>query len=226
MHQVKEKIPKKNVASKRISVIIPELCDFPLENIRYIIGERKDDHIKPLFSNKYQLSVLLDREPECVLFISYNWLKRLGIARMRTLIAEKPEVKILLYIRTQDIRKVIPLYRLGIMGFISENSNQAEFHIGLRKLMSSCAFFSQEIVYRLLNPELSVGSAENSPAAMSVTEKRIIDMTGKGISAADIVGATSLNPNTLGRTKKKLCKKLGINTLEELFCPENDPDLS
>lgn len=122
--------------------------------------------------------------------------------------------KTLAYCLSDDAMIVTYLYRLGLKGFIRGRPAEEELLLAAQTIFEGRIYLSPGMQTRLL--DMDPEDAGNSRLSdLSETELRILVLLLREERVVDISSLLGLSPGTVSNIKKRILKKLAINSLSE-----------
>ena len=208
-----------NEPGAAIKPLVPDISDLFCMNLRFLITEIIQLRVIIAFSNNRRLSRLLDYENDCIFLANYPWIKKFGLQATFGLIAAHPQLKLLVYLTPNEVRKSIPIFNLGSKGFFTDAVTRVEFQQGLARLGRGETFYSQDFIRRLLTPELDPEPEVQKPVKISKLERRIFAMILKGLTDRQIATRLSMTLPAVTMARGRLNYKFGDRDCEDLIRP-------
>jgi len=135
-----------------------------------------------------------------------------GIEATRTILAARPEVKILMVTMLEDDESVFAALRAGAHGYVLKGANQAEILRAIRAVVNGEAIFGPGIATRLLR---FFATARPAPAPQTFPElgdreRDILQLMAQGRANQEIAEALGLTLKTVRNHVSNILNKLQV----------------
>ncbi|MEI7897211.1 MAG: LuxR C-terminal-related transcriptional regulator [bacterium] len=200
-----------------IKLLVPEISDLLCMKLRFLITEVSQIRVIIPFTSRARLLRLLNYESDCILLTDYKWLSNLGLYETASLLAKNPHLRMLVFMRQQDIPMTRELYRTGVHGLFSNAVLLNEFRMGLERISRGETFYSQDVVFRLLSHKSGAGEAQSRPIKMTQLEQEVVVRILKGNSNADIAAGLSMTTRAVEISRSRLNRKFQMADVSELI---------
>jgi DNA-binding NarL/FixJ family response regulator len=134
------------------------------------------------------------------------------------------ETRIVIFTMYSDQEYVIPLFRMGISGYILKEEALSNLILALKVVSNHGTYFSPSIqcIIRDHMEELEVGDGRTSGglhdgfSKLSAREKEVFPLLADGLSPREIGKRLYISPKTVDSHKYNIMDKLGVTSLAAL----------
>ena len=128
----------------------------------------------------------------------------------------QPDVKIMVFTSFEEENYALKFIHAGADGFLSKLSEEAEIQTAVSELIENGTYFSA-FTKKLLAVSSLNQNLLNPLNQLTDRELQIAELYAKGAGNLEIANALDLKQNTVSTFKKRIFKKLKINSLVELI---------
>ena len=136
---------------------------------------------------------------------------RHGVEVLRRIIADHPELPVLIYTRFPEDQYAVRSIRAGAAGYVMKGSDPADLLQAIQCLARGGQYVSPTVA-RLLAQQLPPGHA-----GLSEREYEILRFIVAGRSATAIATELSLSVKTVSTHRMRILRKLGLNSTADLI---------
>lgn len=129
---------------------------------------------------------------------------------------QQPDVKIMVFTSFEEENYALKFIHAGADGFLSKLSEEAEIQTAVSELIENGTYFSA-FTKKLLAVSSLNQNLLNPLNQLTDRELQIAELYAKGAGNLEIANALDLKQNTVSTFKKRIFKKLKINSLVELI---------
>ena len=142
-----------------------------------------------------------------------------GLDLSMQLIAQHPNLRILVFSQYDEKVFAERTIESGAMGYIMKRTNMAEVLDGIRAVMRNETFLSTSMTARLLNKITKGPSAINAQAMDQLTHRElaVLLMMGEGASPQDMADRLKLDRKTVETHRRRVKEKLGFESVSALL---------
>ncbi|MCG6879062.1 MAG: response regulator transcription factor [Deltaproteobacteria bacterium] len=135
------------------------------------------------------------------------------------------ETRIVIFTMYSDREYVIPLFRMGISGYILKEEALSDLILALKSVSNHGTYFSPSIqrIIRDHMEELEMGDGRTSArgvqdgmSKLSAREKEVFPLLADGLSPREIGKRLYISPKTVESHKYNIMDKLGVTSLAAL----------
>jgi DNA-binding NarL/FixJ family response regulator len=197
-------------------VLIADDHQFILESIEILISTMPDYEVVGTYNNgKELLNSLKIHENIDIVMSDFNMPEMNGIELTYKLRQHYPNIKILLLTVSEEAKTIQEAFKAGVSGYVMKKAGKAEFELALKTIASGKKFYSESVVFELLNRDKNMADLTNETIEeklpnLSEREIEIITLIAKELSTNQIAEKLFLSPATVETHRHNILKKLGI----------------
>jgi DNA-binding NarL/FixJ family response regulator len=139
-----------------------------------------------------------------------------GIATLRKLKKEHPEIKVLIYSGQSEDVYALSTIRAGAYGYLSKASDIDYLITAVRKVSEGNMFITNELAQRLAFDE-GTQRPRRFFRKLSSREVEVLKLLASGKRNKDVALGLSLNEKTVSTYKARLMKKLNVDNMVDLL---------
>ncbi len=139
-----------------------------------------------------------------------------GIATLRKLKKEHPEIKVLIYSGQSEDVYALSTIRAGAYGYLSKASDIDYLISAVRKVSEGNMFITNELAQRLAFDE-GTQRPRRFFRKLSSREVEVLKLLASGKRNKDVAIGLSLNEKTVSTYKARLMKKLNVDNMVDLL---------
>jgi len=139
-----------------------------------------------------------------------------GIAALRKIKKEFPEVKVLMYSGQSEDVYALSTIRAGAFGYLSKTSDVDYLISAVRKVAEGNMFITNELAQRLAFDE-GTQRPRRFFRKLSSREVEVLKLLASGKRNKDVALGLSLNEKTVSTYKARLMKKLNVDNMVDLL---------
>lgn len=139
-----------------------------------------------------------------------------GIATLRKLKKEHPEIKVLIYSGQSEDVYALSTIRAGAFGYLSKASDIDYLISAVRKVSEGNMFITNELAQRLAFDE-GTQRPRRFFRKLSSREVEVLKLLASGKRNKDVAIGLSLNEKTVSTYKARLMKKLNVDNMVDLL---------
>jgi DNA-binding NarL/FixJ family response regulator len=188
------------------------------EGIRSLLEKQPDMEVVAEAENG-QTAVRLAQElsPDVVIMdITMPGLS--GIIAAHQIIAEAPAVKIIALSMHSDKRFVMEMLNIGAAGYLLKDCAFEELTHAIKAVLSGGKYLSPEIADIVIQESLDHWTDHKPPvlSALSLREIEVVKLIADGKNTRQMASALNVSTKTIEVHRRRIFKKLGINSIAEL----------
>lgn len=159
---------------------------------------------------------LLREETPDVLLLEMDIPQSNGIAAMRKIKRDYPELKVLIYSGQSEDVYALSTIRAGASGYLCKNSGLENLTNAIKKVGAGGIFITNELAQRLAFDE---GSKKPRKLfrKLSTREVEVLKMLANGKRNKEVAEGLNLNEKTVSTYKARLMKKLNVDNMVDLL---------
>ncbi len=139
-----------------------------------------------------------------------------GIASLRKLKQEYPDIKVLIYSGQSEDVYALSTIRAGAFGYLSKNADLDYIITAVRKVSEGNMFITNELAQRLAFDE-GTQKPRRFFRKLSTREVEVLKLLASGKRNKDVALGLNLNEKTVSTYKARLMKKLNVDNLVDLL---------
>ncbi|SHJ47235.1 response regulator [Pseudozobellia thermophila] len=139
-----------------------------------------------------------------------------GIATLRKLKKENPDVKVLMYSGQSEDVYALSTIRAGAFGYLSKASDIDYIISAVRKVSEGNMFITNELAQRLAFDE-GTQKPRRFFRKLSTREVEVLKLLASGKRNKDVAIGLNLNEKTVSTYKARLMKKLNVDNMVDLL---------
>jgi DNA-binding NarL/FixJ family response regulator len=142
-----------------------------------------------------------------------------GIDATRRILAQHPEVKVIVLSMLGTADHVFHALEAGARGYLLKESAGRDVMEAVQMVAAGEMYFSQPITQTMVNDykRAREDSEANPLASLSMRENEILCMVVEGKTSAEIGQSLHLSPKTVDSYRSRMMQKLGISDMPELI---------
>jgi DNA-binding NarL/FixJ family response regulator len=161
------------------------------------------------------LKALAVHENIDIVLTDFNMPEMDGIELTLQIRQQFPQVKVLLLTVSEDSDTIQRAFKAGVSGYMMKKAGKIEFETALKTVASGQKYYSQSVVFELLNRDkqmvdLTNATVEDKFDELSPREIEIITLIAQELSTNQIAEKLFLSPATVETHRHNILKKLGI----------------
>jgi DNA-binding NarL/FixJ family response regulator len=170
------------------------------------------------FNNDYKtLQIITQDSSEAVFIVKFSWLQKNVGADISQFIKDIRGISVLVYLDTDKLDLVLPMFNQGVQGFFTEHITKEEFGYCLDELLAGRTFFSQDLIPLLLTSNKTTKTGPTHPI-ISQRESEILKLIIAGYTNKEIAAKLYLSARTVEGHRARLLQKFDVrNTAELVF---------
>lgn len=139
-----------------------------------------------------------------------------GIATLRRMKKEYPDVKVLMYSGQSEDVYALSTIRAGAFGYLSKSSDIDYMISAVRKVSEGNMFITNELAQRLAFDE-GTQKPRRFFRKLSTREVEVLKLLASGKRNKDVAEGLNLNEKTVSTYKARLMKKLNVDNMVDLL---------
>jgi len=139
-----------------------------------------------------------------------------GIAALRYIKEEYPEVKVLIYSGQSEDVYALSTIRAGASGYLSKTSDSENLPAAIKKVARGSMFITNELAQRLAFDQGSK-KPRRFFRKLSTREVEVLKMLASGKRNKEVALGLNLNEKTVSTYKARLMKKLNVDNMVDLL---------
>ena len=199
-----------------IKVLIADNHPIVRLGIRQVLETSSDIEVIADVSTTEELfKTLKDVNPDVVI-LEMDIPEINGIATLRKLKKENPDVKVLMYSGQSEDVYALSTIRAGAFGYLSKASDIDYIISAVRKVSEGNMFITNELAQRLAFDE-GTQKPRRFFRKLSTREVEVLKLLASGKRNKDVAIGLNLNEKTVSTYKARLMKKLNVDNMVDLL---------
>jgi DNA-binding NarL/FixJ family response regulator len=139
-----------------------------------------------------------------------------GIATLRKMKDEHPDVKVLIYSGQSEDVYALSTIRAGAFGYLSKTADLNYIPIAVKKVAEGNMFITNELAQRLAFDE-STQKPRRFFRKLSTREVEVLKLLASGKRNKEVAEGLNLNEKTVSTYKARLMRKLNVDNMVDLL---------
>ncbi|MEH6681388.1 MAG: response regulator transcription factor [Sediminicola sp.] len=199
-----------------IKVLIADNHPIVRLGIKQVLNSVSDFEIIDDVSNTSELFGKLQKFTPDVVILEMDIPEINGIAALRKMKLEFPDVKVLIYSGQSEDVYALSTIRAGAYGYLSKMADLDYIITAVRKVSEGNMFITNELAQRLAFDE-STQKPRRFFRKLSSREVEVLKLLASGKRNKDVAQGLNLNEKTVSTYKARLMKKLNVDNLVDLL---------
>lgn len=199
-------------------ILIADDHQFILESIEILISTMLDYEVVGTYSNGPEVLEALKFHENIDLILTDNNMPELsGIELTYQVRQLYPKIKVILLTVSEDAETIQAAFNAGVSGYVMKKAGKNEFENALKTVASGKKYYSESVVFELLNRDKNIAELANEPIAdklkiLSEREIEIIKLIANELNTNEIANKLFLSPATIETHRHNILKKLNIKS--------------
>ncbi|PWL37837.1 DNA-binding response regulator [Flagellimonas aquimarina] len=199
-----------------IKVLIADNHPIVRLGIKQVLEASSDIEVIADVSTTSQLFDMLDKVTPDVVMLEMDIPEINGIATLRKLKQEFPNVKSLMYSGQSEDVYALSTIRAGAFGYLSKTADLDYIISAVRKVSEGNMFITNELAQRLAFDE-GTQKPRRFFRKLSSREVEVLKLLASGKRNKEVAEGLNLNEKTVSTYKARLMKKLNVDNLVDLL---------
>ena len=201
---------------KMIKVVIADNHPIVRLGIRNVLSTASDLELIDDVGTATELFQSLKKSTPDVVLLELDIPEINGIATIRKIKQEFPEVKVLIYSGQSEDVYALSTIRAGAFGYLSKTADLDYIVTALKKVNEGKMFITNELAQRLAFDE-GTQKPRRFFRKLSTREVEVLKMLASGKRNKEVAQGLNLNEKTVSTYKARLMKKLNVDNLVDLL---------
>jgi len=199
------------------SIIIADHHPIATKGISCLLKKNPEYKIVDKVNNGEELFKSIRKYQPDVLIMEIDMPQVNGITVLRTIKAEFPALKILIYSCHPEEIYALRSIKSGASAYISKTASVKHLKKALKKVAKGGIFLNDELTTTFTSRNVGESSALNRYKKLSSREIEVLNLLSNGKRNKDIANALEINEKTVSTYKTRLLKKLKVDNLADLI---------
>lgn len=198
-----------------VSILIADAQCLTREGLKRLISEQAHFEILGEAENETELFQLLQQRTPQVIILDHYSSESFSRKTIDKVKAMAPESRILIISEDHDKNSIYQVLEQDISSFLTKTCGEEEIIDAINATARGQKFFCTKVLDYLLEKSFAKGES-CAPTPLTPREIEIVKLISKGLIAKEIASQLNLSPHTVYTHRKKIMKKLNLNTSSEL----------
>ncbi len=198
------------------SVLIADGQYLVRAGLRCILSGQQDLQLVAEAANLAELQQALALYQPNLLIVDYHQPGAFSLQGLEEILRAYPYIKILVISDDNNRSTIFKVLEIGVHSFLTKTCNAQEILDAIRATLKGDKFFCTKILNVLLEKSLGKTSHPCAPGILSPREVEIVQLAARGFVAKKIADMLHISPHTVYTHRKKIMKKLQLETPSEL----------
>ncbi len=199
-----------------IDVLVADNHPIVRMGIRHVLEEASDIEVIDDVATTTELFEKLKEVTPDVLILEMDIPEINGIATLRKMKKEFPQVKVLIYSGQSEDVYALSTIRAGAFGYLSKTANLDYIITAVRKVADGSMFITNELAQRLAFDE-GTKKPRRFFRKLSTREVEVLKLLASGKRNKEVAEGLNLNEKTVSTYKARLMKKLNVDNMVDLL---------
>lgn len=199
-----------------INVLIADNHPIVRYGIKKIMETRDDMKVLGAVGSTTELFQALSKATPDVLILEMDIPQINGIATLRKMKQDHPDVKVLIYSGQSEDVYALSTIRAGASGYLSKSAEPNTLTTAIEKVSGGGMFITNELAQRLAFDE-GTRKPRRFFRKLSTREVEVLKMLASGKRNKEVAQGLNLNEKTVSTYKARLMKKLNVDNMVDLL---------
>lgn len=199
-----------------IKVIVADNHPIVRFGIKSLLQQQEDFRVIGDVPTTTALFELLHRELPDVLILELDIPECNGIAALRKVKKDHPDLKVLIYSGQSEDVYALSTIRAGANGYLCKHAGMENLTQAIQKIGAGGIFITNELAQRLAFDE-STQKPRRFFRKLSTREMEVLKMLANGKRNKEVAKGLNLNEKTVSTYKARLMKKLNVDNMVDLL---------
>jgi DNA-binding NarL/FixJ family response regulator len=199
-----------------IKVLIADNHPIVRMGIRQVLNTSNDVNVLDDVATTTELFEKLKSVSPDVVILEMDIPEINGIATLRKLKQEFPDIKVLIYSGQSEDVYALSTIRAGAFGYLSKSAEVDYIISAVKKVSEGSMFITNELAQRLAFDE-GTQKPRRFFRKLSTREVEVLKMLASGKRNKEVAQGLNLNEKTVSTYKARLMKKLNVDNLVDLL---------
>ncbi len=141
-----------------------------------------------------------------------------GIEATRKILAESPDLKIIILSMHFDRRFILESLKVGAKGYLLKDSPIEEVSEAINTVMNDQIYLGNQITEVVINDYIKIANSSESSAfsVLSAREREVLQLLAEGQPTKEIAAKLNVSVKTIETHRKQIMNKLDIHSIAEL----------
>lgn len=197
-----------------MKIVIVDDHEIILDSLSMLLGSVRGIEILDTFSNGTESLDFLAQNQVDVVIVDYNMPDINGLELTYRIRETSPDTKVLFLTVSEDVSVIRDAFKAGVAGYVMKRASKKELQIALEVVQSGKRFFSESVIFELLNPNTSttqiISGDDHQATALTNREIEIIKLIANEMSSVEIGERLFISPATVETHRHNVLRKLNV----------------
>ncbi|MEA1786757.1 response regulator transcription factor [Arenibacter sp. GZD96] len=199
-----------------IKILIADNHPIVRMGVKNVLDAVSDFHVVSDVASTSELFAKLEESIPDVIILEMDIPEINGIAALRKIKKEYPDVKVLIYSGQSEDVYALSTIRAGAFGYLSKAAEVDYIISAVRKVSQGNMFITNELAQRLAFDE-GTQKPRRFFRKLSTREVEVLKLLASGKRNKDVADGLNLNEKTVSTYKARLMRKLNVDNLVDLL---------
>ena len=199
-----------------IKVLIADNHPIIRMGVKHVLDSASGFQVTDTVSTTSELFEKLEKVTPDVVMLEMDIPEINGIAALRKIKKEYPDVKVLMYSGQSEDVYALSTIRAGAFGYLSKASDIDYIISAIKKVSEGNMFITNELAQRLAFDE-GTQKPRRFFRKLSTREVEVLKLLASGKRNKDVALGLNLNEKTVSTYKARLMKKLNVDNMVDLL---------
>ncbi len=200
---------------QNISIILADAQYLTRLGLRQVLEANAHFDILAEAGDEEELIQYLKQYPAQIVILDYNSPGYFSQQTIDQIKDTAPNARILVISEDHDKSSIYEVLEHGVSSFLTKTCGEEEIIDAINATARGQKFFCTKVLDYLLEKTFAKGES-CAPTPLTPREIEIVKLVAKGLIAKEIADVLNLSPHTVYTHRKKIMKKLNLNTSSEL----------
>ncbi|MCL4106242.1 UNVERIFIED_CONTAM: hypothetical protein GTU68_061084 [Idotea baltica] len=194
-----------------IQILIADDHQIFLDGLISLLETETDIEVTLTARNGQEVLTLLKTQTPDLILMDINMPVMDGLEATRKVVAEHPEVKVIMLTMHDRADYITQMIQAGASGYLLKNSSRKDLLEGIRTIASGGTYFSQEVTQAVMDSYRSQAkqATRRTEVALTPRETEVLKLIAQECTTGEVAERLFISPHTVESHRKNLLAKLG-----------------
>ena len=197
-----------------MKIIIVDDHEIILESLSMLLGSIPQVEIQGTFTEGEEALEYLKSNQVDIVVSDYDMPLMNGLELTFKIREVAPKAKVLMLTVSEEVSVIRDAFKAGVAGYVMKKASRKELQTALETINSGKRFFSDSVIFELLNPDTSanqiISGDDFQTVALTNREIEIIKLIAEELSSVEIGEKLFISPATVETHRHNILKKLNV----------------
>lgn len=195
-----------------VNIWLADPQDIIFHGLIHMLRDDSSFQITSRVKDRSELFSLLDTEIPDILIIDDTGIQDFSVEDCRQLLEQYPKLRIFFLTDEYDRAKSMTMIKSGAHAYLTKNCSRMEILYALQMVRDGQKFFCNTVLDVLTNAKNDRPQHADRTPHFSSRELQILELIAQDMSTQEIADRLALSPHTIHAHRKKILKKLDVNS--------------